>query len=173
MKRILAFGASTSKKSINKQIAGYAASLVEDADVSILDLNDFEMPIYSIDREQDDGVPEAAVKFKQHIKDADGIIISFAEHNATYAVGFKNILDWATRVEKNMWLDKPMVLLSTSPGGRGAARVLEIAASSFGYLNGNVVGSLAIPSFHDNFSSEEGLKNTELLSQLNGLVAKL
>ena len=49
MKKIVAFGASSSKKSINKQFASYAASLISDADSIIIDLNDFEMPIYSID----------------------------------------------------------------------------------------------------------------------------
>ena len=101
MKKILAFGASTSKKSINKRLATYAASLVADAEVMIIDMNDFEMPLYSIDREQD-GMPTQAVKFKEYVKEADGIIISFAEHNGTYAVGYKNVLDWATRVEKDM-----------------------------------------------------------------------
>ena len=48
MKKIVAFGASSSKKSINKQFASYAASLISDADSIIIDLNDFEMPIYSI-----------------------------------------------------------------------------------------------------------------------------
>ena len=65
MKQIVAFGASSSKKSINKDLATYAASLIEDANVLILDLNDFEMPIYSIDYENDHGIPEKAYKFKR------------------------------------------------------------------------------------------------------------
>ena len=42
MKKIVAFGASSSKKSINKQFASYAASLISDADSIIIDLNDFD-----------------------------------------------------------------------------------------------------------------------------------
>ena len=172
MKRILAFGASSSKKSINKRLATYAASLAEGAEADILDLNDFEMPIYSIDREQEDGVPEPAKRFKEHIQKADAIIISFAEHNGTYAVAFKNILDWATRVEKNMWMDKPMLLLSTSPGGRGGQRILEIAANSYAYLNGKVIGSLAVPSFNENFQDDR-LIHEEIDIRLKSLVQQL
>ena len=172
MKRILAFGASSSKKSINKRLATYAASLAEGAEADILDLNDFEMPIYSIDREQEDGVPEPAKRFKEHIQKADAIIISFAEHNGTYAVAFKNILDWATRVEKNMWMDKPMLLLSTSPGGRGGQRILEIAANSYAYLNGKVIGSLAVPSFNENFQDDR-LIHEEIDTRLKSLVQQL
>ena len=92
MKKIVAFGASSSKKSINKQFASYAASLISDADSIIIDLNDFEMPIYSIDYENDKGIPEKAFKFKEIIKSADGIIISFAEHNSVYTAAFKNLM---------------------------------------------------------------------------------
>jgi len=171
MKKILAFGASTSSKSINKRLATYVASLVEDADVEMLDLNDFEMPLYSIDREAV-GIPEPAIRFKKYISDVDGIIISFAEHNGSYAAGFKNILDWASRVEKGMWMEKPMLLLSTSPGGRGGARVLEIAKNSYQYMNGQVVGSLAVPSFNDNFSDDAGITNPEISSHIQELIAK-
>ena len=114
MKQIVAFGASSSKKSINKDLACYAASVIEDANVLLLDLNDFEMPIYSIDYENDHGIPEKAYKFKEKLKNADGIIISFAEHNSVYTAAFKNIFDWISRIEKVVWYNKPMFLLSTS-----------------------------------------------------------
>jgi len=172
MRKILAFGASSSSKSINRKLAAYAASLISDAEVNLLDLNDFEMPIYSVDREEN-GMPESAVRFKKHVAEADAIIISFAEHNGTYTVAYKNILDWASRVEKNMWMDKPMLLLSTSPGGRGGVRILEIAVDSYAYLNGKVIGSLAVPSFFDNFSDEEGLTHEDLKAQLLELSSKL
>lgn len=50
---VLAFGTSNSKHSINKTLAYYAAQQISEADVKLLDLNEFEMPIYSVDREQE------------------------------------------------------------------------------------------------------------------------
>ena len=171
MKKILTFGASSSINSINKQLASYAASLVQNGEVHLIDMNDYEMPIYSIDREQE-GIPEPAIRFKKQVKEADAIIISFAEHNGTYTAAYKNVLDWATRVEKDMWMGKPMLLLSTSPGGRGGLNILTIATTSYAYLNGRVIGSMAVPSFGDNFT-ESGLKDAELQRQLEEHIATL
>ena len=173
MKKILAFGASSSKQSINKKLAEHAASLMEGVEVITLDLNDFEMPIYSVDKHEEIGIPAAAVTFKKHIAEADGIILSIAEHNGTYTAAFKNIYDWASKVEQNMWLEKPMLLLSTSPGGRGGITALNIAVERFGYMGGKVVGSLAVPSFYDNFSDNEGLTHQELKTSLAELVSTL
>ncbi len=85
MKHIIAFAGSNSKTSINKQLAIYAASLVEGVEVAVLDLNDFELPIYSMDLELSDGIPDDAHKFLNIIKSTDGMVLSLAEHNGTYA----------------------------------------------------------------------------------------
>ena len=81
LKKIIAFGASSSIHSINKKFATYAAYCVPNAQVTILDLNDYEMPIFSVDRQNNDGIPQPAHDFKDLIMSSDGIIISFAEHN--------------------------------------------------------------------------------------------
>jgi len=126
-KNILAFGASSSKNSINKSLANYTANQFPDATINLLDLNDFEMPIYSIDKENENGIPQLAQDFKQHIKGADGIVISFAEHNGAYSAAFKNVFDWVSRIESDVWGNKALFLLATSPGARGGQTVLEIA----------------------------------------------
>ena len=94
---------------------------MKNVQIDSIDLNDFEMPIFSIDKEKNTGIPNQAHTFKEKIRNAEGIIISFAEHNGSYSVAFKNIFDWASRIEKSMWLNKPMFLLATSPGGRGGS----------------------------------------------------
>ena len=162
MKKILAFGASSSRNSINKKLATYAASQILDADVTLLDLNDFEMPIFSIDKEKENGVHELAQKFHNHIKAADGILISFAEHNGSYSTAFKNIMDWTSRLEGSLWQDKPLFLMATSPGGRGGKTVLEAAVDRAGRMGGNVIANFSLPSFKNNFSEESGITDTAL-----------
>ena len=162
MKKIVAFGASSSKKSINKDLAAYAASTIEDAEAIVLDLNDFEMPIYSIDYENDNGIPEKAYKFKEVLKNADGIVISFAEHNSVYTAAFKNIFDWISRVEKIVWYNKPMFLLSTSDGDRGAKTVLEIAYNRMSFGNPHKIPIFSLPNFNKNFDKDNGIINNEL-----------
>ena len=164
-KRIVAFGASNSKNSINRKLAYYAANEVEGADVMLLDLNDFEMPIYSIDREREGGIPELAHKFRQILEDADGIVISFAEHNGTYSVAYKNIYDWMSRINRDVWFNKPMFLLATSPGGKGGKSVLNQAVTSAGFTNSNTVVSFSLPSFNKNFTEELGLINADVRAQ--------
>ena len=162
MKQIVAFGASSSKKSINKDLASYAASVIEDANVLILDLNDFEMPIYSIDYESDHGIPEKAYKFKEKLKNADGIIISFAEHNSVYTAAFKNIFDWISRIEKIVWYNKPMFLLSTSDGDRGAKTVLQIAHNRISFGNPHKIPTFSLPNFKMNFDKNNGILDIDL-----------
>tara|TARA_B100000900_G_scaffold81807_1_gene66011 strand:- start:705 stop:1238 length:534 start_codon:yes stop_codon:yes gene_type:complete len=162
MKQIVAFGASSSKKSINKDLASYAASVIEDANVLILDLNDFEMPIYSIDYENDHGIPEKAFKFKEKLKTADGIIISFAEHNSVYTAAFKNIFDWISRIEKVVWFNKPMFLLSTSDGDRGAKTVLQIAYNRMSFGNPYKIPTFSLPNFKKNFDKNNGILDIDL-----------
>jgi NAD(P)H-dependent FMN reductase len=161
-KKIVAFGASNSKNSINKKLATFAANQVKDAEINILDLNDFEMPIYGIDKENDTGIPALAQEFKNHLKNSDGIIISFAEHNGAYSSAFKNIMDWISRMEGNTWENKPMLLLATSPGGRGGQSVLDIAVNKFQRMNENTISNFSLPSFFQKFSEENGIIDEDL-----------
>lgn len=161
-KRILAFGASNSKLSINKTFAEFAANQLEEAEVTILDLNDFETPIYSIDKERESGIPELAKDFKEEIKQADGLIISFAEHNGSYTAAFKNIMDWISRLDGSTWEHKPMLLLATSPGGRGAKTVLNTAVTSFKFGNSKAISSYSLPFFNKNFDRSTGITDEEL-----------
>ncbi|WP_323789048.1 NAD(P)H-dependent oxidoreductase [Psychroserpens sp.] len=165
MKHIIAFAGSNSKNSINKQLAIYASTLVKDVEVNILDLNDFDLPIYGIDYEIKHGIPDNAHKFLEHIKSSDGIILSLAEHNGAYATVFKNIFDWMSRINGKLWSDKPMLLMASSPGGRGGTTVLDIAKGRFPYMGGNIVADFSLPSFNENFS-EGKIINSELNDQL-------
>lgn len=152
MKNIIAFAGSNSKQSINKQLATYASTLVEDAHVTILDLNDFELPVFGVDLEAEIGQPENAHKFLSHIKSSDGIIISLAENNGAYSAVFKNLFDWMSRIEGKTFFGKPMLLMATSPGARGGQSVLEIAKSRFPRHDANIVADFSLPLFRTNFS---------------------
>ena len=162
MKTLLCFGASNASNSINVKLTRFATTFFSEMTINLIDLNDYEMPIFSIDREQNSGIPAAAYQFKEQIRQADGLLISFAEHNGSYSVAFKNVMDWTSRIEKSMWLDKPMCLLATSPGGRGAQDVLRAAVNRFQYMNGIVVSHYSLPFFQRNFDSQKGIVDPEL-----------
>ena len=168
--KITAFAASNSRQSINKKLVTHAAERLavrQAAEIEVLDLNDYEAPIYGIDREQEEGIPEAAHRFRRALEEADLLLISLAEHNGSYTAAFKSLLDWCSRVDRDIFRGKPTVLLSTSPGGRGGASVLKQATDAFPRFGAEVKASLAIPSFHQSFDAERGeLVDAELQAQL-------
>jgi chromate reductase len=169
--KIIAFGASNSKQSINQQLAVYAANTIKDATIIELDLNDFEVPIYSIDREKDTGIPALIQEFVQLLADADGLIVSLAEHNGAYTVAFKNIIDWASRYELGFFGDKPVLLMATSPGGYGAKNVLQLAEQRLPKFKANISATFSLPFFKENFNANEGVTQEELRDELMGKIA--
>lgn len=166
MKRILAFAGSTSSTSINKQLALYALNQCDGFEQILLDLNALELPLFSVDLEQRDGIHPNATRFQEMIESADGLIISLAEHNGNFAAAFKNLMDWTSRLEGKLWQDKPMLLMATSPGGRGGQSVLEIAQNAFPRQGANLLATFSLPSFHTNFSAENGIHDAELNERL-------
>lgn len=171
---IIAFGASTSSKSINKKLAHYAGSLCANASVEVLDLNDYELPLFSQDIEEQIGQPENAKAFLAKIAAADALIVSLAEHNGTYTAAWKNLFDWCSRIEQKVFQNKAVLLLSTSPGGRGGATVMEQALNSWPRFGAEVKAHLSVPSFFDNFDPDAGvITNPQLNTQLKEAVTQL
>lgn len=153
MKHIIAFAGSNSSDSINKQLATYAASLVKDTKVINLDLNDFDLPMYSKDLEEKNGIPKNAEKFLNFIKNSDGIVISLAEYNGAYTSVFKNLFDWMSRKEQNVFSGKPMLLMATSPGARGGASVFAMAKDRFPRHDADIVAEFTLPLFNEKFTN--------------------
>lgn len=172
--KILAFAASNSTRSINARLLRHALTLIEDVEVEWLEIRDYEMPLYSPDREEAGGVPEPAQRFYQKIGEADALMISFAEHNGSYTAAFKNLYDWTSRIDMKVYQGKPVVMLATSPGGRGGAGVLATATSTAPHFGADVRGSLSVPRFHERFDAETGrLIAEDLDAQLREVVSKL
>ena len=167
MKTILTIGASTSKKSINRDFVMYVGCQIENTNSLNIDVSTFNhLPIFSVDYEAEFGAPKEIIDLHHKMKSVDGFVISFAEHNGSYSAGYKNIIDWISRQDGKIFNDKPTLLLSTSPGGRGGATVLSAAVQSYPHLGAKVVESFSLPTFYDNFVSNK-LSNQEFLNQLN------
>ena len=172
MKKIITLAGSSSKNSINKQLAEYTASLMQDVEILNLDLNDYQLPLYSIDVENDEGFPADLLVLDKIIENTDGIVISLAEHNGAYSAAFKNAFDWLSRINGKVWKNKPMLLLSTSPGARGGQSVMELALSRFPHGGGNIIGSANFPAFYDNFKDGK-VENIDLNNKLVALTEDL
>jgi len=153
MKRIVALAGSNSKESINKKLVNYTSKMLDNVEIIQINLNDFELPIYGVDYESDNGIPSLVGELSKVFEKADGFVISLAEHNGSYSAVFKNIIDWLSRINTEFWNQKPMFLMTTSPGRRGGATVLQSALTTFPFLGAAIIESFALPSFYQNFSN--------------------
>jgi chromate reductase len=170
--KIIAFAGSPSKNSINKKLATYTAGLFKDTQVEVLDLNDFEMPLFSVDKEEEIGQHPLAKLFLEKIGTADLLVVSLAENNGNYSAAFKNTLDWCSRINGKLFQEKPMLLMATSPGARGGTTVLELAKNNFPRFGTEIKAVFSLPSFNDNFDVEKGvISNVDLDRQLQEIIA--
>ncbi len=130
--RILVFGGSLRAESYNHKIATIAADFARaaGAEVTLISLRDFRMPLFDEDLEASDGMPEAAQKLKALFLDHDGLIISSPEYNSTITAVLKNSIDWVSRATSpdeaplSALKGKTAAILSASPGGYGGSRGL-------------------------------------------------
>ncbi len=173
--KILAFAGTSNKNSINKTFVTSTAKYYKEADDSIelLDLNHYEMPIYSYDKEVEQGIPQLAYDFAAKMDAADFLIISLAEHNGSYTTAYKNIVDWVSRIpSRKLFNGKPVFLLATSPGPLGGATVLNAAVNRISWDGAEILESFSLPEFHKNFEEGKGIINPVLRNQLEAKVRK-
>ncbi|MEW2921880.1 NAD(P)H-dependent oxidoreductase [Muricauda sp. ANG21] len=171
MKKIITIAGSNSQKSINKSLLTYTNSLLENVEIITIDLNNYVLPIFGVDFEVENGIPTAVKRLNELFNTADGFIVSLAEHNGSYAAVFKNTVDWLSRLNMKIWRDKPMLLMATSPGGRGGATVLQSASTYFPFMGASITDTFSLPSFYDNFNNGE-ISNESLKKELQSKVDK-
>lgn len=133
MIKILAFAGSGRKDSVNKKVIAVAVKGAREAgaSVTVVNLEDFDMPIFNEDLEAEQGMPEGAQAFKELMISHDGFLISSPEYNSSYSGLFKNAIDWASRKtgdEKPMaaYRGKVAAIMAASPGSLGGMRVLVV-----------------------------------------------
>lgn len=127
--RILAFAGSARRESLNRKFLAVAVQAVRDAggEVTLLDLNDYALPLYHGDLEDAAGLPANAAKLIEVIARHDALLVASPEYNAMLTPLLKNTIDWCTRGETNPFGGKVAAVISASPGASGAIRSLQMA----------------------------------------------
>jgi NAD(P)H-dependent FMN reductase len=130
--KILAFAGSTRSGSLNRQALDHAVQGARNAgaDVKLIDLRDYSLPLYNGDLEQSHGLPEAAVRLKELFKTHHGLLIACPEYNSSITPLLKNTLDWVSRQhgeESGLvpYQGKLAALVSASEGHLGGLRSLR------------------------------------------------
>ncbi len=157
MKKILAFAGSNSSSSINFELVKYTTNLLETYEIQLLNMVDYQLPMYSIDVENTHGFSAIVKQLKENIQNADGLVIAVNEHNGGPSAYFKNMLDWLSRLDRNFLKEKKVLLMATSPGRGGGSGALEIVKRTLPFFGGEVVATFSLPSFNHNFDQEQGI----------------
>ena len=165
--KILAFAGSNASKSINRELISCVLKNFSDYEINFIDLKDYEMPLFCTDLIRN-GYPQAAKNFLAHVKDCDAIICSLAEHNRSYTVAFKNVLDWVSIISPKVFQNKPMLLMSASTEDIGGKNVIHEANTFLPIFGANIKATYSFPKFKDNYDLMEGyILNEDLLLELN------
>jgi NAD(P)H-dependent FMN reductase len=166
MTQLLIFAGSARKASTNKQLAALAARIAKDAgaQVTLIDLADFDMPIYNGDIEAETGLPENAKRLKQLFVEHDGFFIASPEYNSSIAPVLKNALDWISRPhtenEPGLWAFKGKVAAigAVAPGALGGLRGLVPLRMMLGNIGVTVVpAQTAVPDGFNAFDKNGAL----------------
>lgn len=175
--RILAFAGSARKDSFNKRLVRIAAKGAEQAgaEVTVIDLKDYPLPIYDGDLEAEHGLPENAVRLKKLFGEHDGLMISAPEYNSSITPLLKNTIDWVSRQAEGegplaAYQGKSAVLMSASPGALGGLRGLVHVRAILGNIGVLVLPKqMAISKAGDAFDDAGQLKNPDQQSVIEGL----
>ncbi|WP_045461039.1 NADPH-dependent FMN reductase [Vibrio hyugaensis] len=159
MKKIVAFTGSNNSQSIHNLLVQALANQATQTEVNTIDLNDFELPMYGLDIE-DQGIPENAHKLRATLNEHDAIIIASPEHNGSMPAFLKNVIDWLSRVAPqgtSFFGDtkKPVLLVSTSPGANGGATNIKTMAELMPWWGGDVKGTYSLGGFYEKFKDGE------------------
>lgn len=167
MTTILAFAGSVRKGSYNKKLVMVAASGAKaaGAEVTIVDLTDYPMPIFCEDLESRDGIPETALKFRELMKASDGLLIASPEYNSSFSALLKNTIDWASRPRDGerpleCFRGKAAALVAASPGYFGGYRGLQQVRYVLGNIGVVVLPDMfSLPKSHEAFADDGSLKD--------------
>jgi NAD(P)H-dependent FMN reductase len=174
--QILAFSGSARRDSLNKKLLAVAAQAAREAggEVTLIDLNDYVLPLYHGDLEDTDGLPEAAVKLIELINRHHALLIASPEYNSMITPLLKNTIDWCTRGEANPFAGKVAAVVSASPGALGGIRSLQLAQQLLLKLGCYIVPRQTMLSHADKaFDAKGQLTDARALKGVNELAAAL
>lgn len=180
--KILVFGGSLRRDSFNQKLAAIAAEGAREAgaEVTLIALRDFPLPVFDQDLEDASGKPETAARLKAIFREHDGLIIASPEYNSSITAALKNAIDWVSRVDSD---DEPMlsalsgktaVLCSASPGALGGLRGLVHLRSILGNIGITVLpDQVAVGGAYQSFDADGKLTDEKQAARVKALGASL
>lgn len=180
--RILAFGGSLRRDSYNQKLAAIAASGGREAgaEITLISLRDFSLPVFDEDLEATSGMPEAAKRLKAIFREHNGLIIAAPEYNSSITAALKNAIDWVSRGESDnepalsALAGKTAVVCSASPGGLGGLRGLVHLKAILGSIGITVLpDQVAVGKAYEAFTADGALADSKQQASVKALGSNL
>ena len=180
--RILAFGGSLRRDSYNQKLAAFAAQGAREAgaEVTVIALRDFPLPVFDEDLEKASGMPEQAKQLKQLFREHHGLLIAAPEYNSSITAALKNAIDWVSRTESDdepslaAYSGKSAILCSASPGALGGLRGLVHVRAILGNIGVTVLpDQVAVGKAYEAFGADGALVNEKQAGAVKRLGAQL
>jgi len=173
---ILAFSASARKESLNRKLLAIAVRATRDAggEVTLIDLNDYPLPLYHGDLEDSEGLPANAVKLIELITQRQALLIASPEYNSMITPLLKNTIDWCTRGDANPLIGKVAAVVSASPGQFGGIRSLTLARQLLLHLGCHIVpAQVTLPHADEAFDANSNLTDPRAMKSVQTLAGAL
>lgn len=180
--RILALSGSLRRDSYNQKLAALLAAGASSAgaEVTVVSLRDFPLPLFDEDQEAAAGKPESARQLKQLFAAHDGLIITSPEYNSSLTAALKNAIDWVSRADSSdeallsALSGKTAIISAASPGGLGGLRGLVHLRSILGNIGITVLpDQLAVGSAHTVFRADGSIADEAMTKRVQNLGAGL
>ena len=175
--RLIALGGSLRAASWNQRIAEIAGrgAAAAGAEVTVLRLHDFPMPLFNEDEESASGPPEGALALRTAFREHDGLILGVPEYNGGPPAALKNAIDWLSRPQEGFgrldcFAGKVCALVSCSPGALGGIRGLPITRTILSSLGMHVIPAQhCLSGVHECFDEHGEPCNEQATAALEGV----
>ncbi len=180
--RILAFGGALRRDSFNQKLAARAAEGAREAgaDVTLIALRDFPIPIYDFDIQSSSGLPDEAKRLKALFREHHGLLIASPEYNSSFSGALKNAIDWISRSESKdeppmvAFAGKSAAICAASPGALGGLRGLVPLRMMLGNIGVMVLpDQVTVPNAGSAFTPDGKLADEKLDARVRALGATL
>ena len=181
MTSILIFAGSARQGAFSKQLAAAATTLVADdgCKPTLIDLADFDVPLYNADIETATGIPQPVIDFRRLVASHDGMIIATPEYNGFVTPLLLNMLCWASRPSPSddfgtVFQGRPAALVASSPGRLGGVRVIPRLRDMIAELGMvPVPGFVTVPTAALAFTEQGRLVDRKTEDDLISLIRRL
>jgi NAD(P)H-dependent FMN reductase len=179
--KILAFAGSTREGSFNRKLLELAVkgARAAGAEVTVVDLREYRLPLMDEDLEKTSGIPEPARRLKQLFVEHDGLLIASPEYNSSITPLTKNTIDWVSRSlpgesPLSAFVGKTAAIISASPGALGGLRGLVTLRSILSNIQVIVLpDTISVPAAHEAFNADGTLKDAKKQATVDSIGRRL